>query len=301
MRDAAAVEIREGSLSALIRPEMGGGIARFDHIGAGGVVPLFRPEPTGGAGTPFDLAAIVLLPWSNRVSGGGFRFAGRWHELAPNLAGEPFAIHGNGFALPWRVERRAPAALRLSCRSDGPGPYAYMASLRYAIAGGALRVALSVTNRAEIALPFGLGLHPWLPRSLDLRIEAPAAAVWEEDDRHLPKPGGPVPIPADWRFDRAAPLPAGFVNNAFAGWRGAARLSWPSRGLALDIRASRTFPLYILYAPGPAADFFCFEPVSHPVDAVNLPGGPAANGMAILAPGETLAGTLRFACRAAAG
>lgn len=31
-----------------------------------------------------------------------------------------------------------------------------------------------------------------------------------------------------------------------------------------------------------AASFFCFEPVTHPINAHNLPGGPAANGLIVL-------------------
>ncbi|EGD00669.1 aldose 1-epimerase [Burkholderia sp. TJI49] len=48
----------------------------------------------------------------------------------------------------------------------------------------------------------------------------------------------------------------------------------------------------MLYTP-PGEDFFCFEPVDHPINAVNLPGGAAAHGMTLLAPGERL--TRRFA------
>ena len=41
----------------------------------------------------------------------------------------------------------------------------------------------------------------------------------------------------------------------------------------------------ILFSPSSAAAFFCFEPVSHPVNAHNLPGMP---GLTLLAAGETL-------------
>ena len=51
---------------------------------------------------------------------------------------------------------------------------------------------------------------------------------------------------------------------------------------------------YIVYSPSDKADFFCFEPVTHPVDAHNLPGGPEANGLSILAPQEAVSATCRF-------
>ena len=33
-----------------------------------------------------------MLPWSNRISGGGFEHAGRFHPIAPNRGGEPYPI-----------------------------------------------------------------------------------------------------------------------------------------------------------------------------------------------------------------
>ena len=51
---------------------------------------------------------------------------------------------------------------------------------------------------------------------------------------------------------------------------------------------------FILYSPASDADFFCFEPVTHPVDAHNRPGGPEANGLTVLVPGDTLAVSCRF-------
>ena len=45
----------------------------------------------------------------------------------------------------------------------------------------------------------------------------------------------------------------------------------------------------------PGKDFFCFEPVDHPINAHNLPGGAQANGLTVLAPGQDLRRTVRFA------
>ena len=49
----------------------------------------------------------------------------------------------------------------------------------------------------------------------------------------------------------------------------------------------------MLYTP-PGEDFFCFEPVDHPINAMNLPGGAAAHGMTMLARGERLTRSFRF-------
>src|SRR6185437_5812217 len=99
----------------------------------------------------------------------------------------------------------------------------------------------------------------------------------------------------EWAFSTVRPLPAGFINNGFEGWDGRARVAWPARGLALDIAAAPPLTRYVVYSPSAASGFFCFEPVSHPVDAYHLPGGPLRHGMVCLAPGESLSGRVTFA------
>ena len=103
--------------------------------------------------------------------------------------------------------------------------------------------------------------------------------------------GGPR---AEWDFAAPRALPSGWINNAFLGWDGRATVLWPDRSLELEIEADPPLSTYILYSPSDEADFFCFEPVTHPVDAHNLPGGPEANGLTILAPKEILSAACRF-------
>jgi aldose 1-epimerase len=291
------IGIAAGDLAAVIVPSLGGALARFDLIRDGAPLPLFRPWPDAGTDDPGRLASIVLVPWSNRISGGGFEFGGRFHPLAANFPGEPFPIHGIGWTSSWSVTARSAARATLELLSDGPGPYRYRAVLDYALDVSSLTMSLSVTNEADIALPFGAGFHPWLPRTPGTQLIAPAASVWLEDADHLPTGSVPVSTREDWDFSLPQTLPPGWVNNGFAGWNRRATVEWRDRGLALDIAASNRLNTYVLYSPGREADFFCFEPLSHVVDAHNLPGGPAANGLAVLAPGETLSASCRFSPR----
>ena len=111
---------------------------------------------------------------------------------------------------------------------------------------------------------------------------------------HLPVGSMPADVPEDWDFVHPRALPAGWINNGFVGWGGHARIAWPERGLGLQVEATGT-PNYLLTWSGRSADDSRFEPVSHPVDAHNLAGGPEANGLAILAPGESTALNCHFA------
>ncbi|WP_434221225.1 hypothetical protein [Mesorhizobium caraganae] len=63
------------------------------------------------------------------------------------------------------------------------------------------------------------------------------------------------------------PLPRSWVNNAFDGWDRRARITRPEDRIAISLTASPALDVFILYSRSQDADFFCFEPVSHYVDA----------------------------------
>jgi aldose 1-epimerase len=96
-------------------------------------------------------------------------------------------------------------------------------------------------------------------------------------------------------------LPTEWINNCFTDWDGSATVTWPDRNLALDIVAKWPCRYYVLYSPHAAADFACFEPVTHATNAHNLPGGPEAHGLIMLAPGAAFSATIRFCPRVAVG
>jgi aldose 1-epimerase len=106
-----------------------------------------------------------------------------------------------------------------------------------------------------------------------------------------------MPIPEDWDFSAPRGLPESFLDAGFAGWDGRARIAWPNRGVAVEIEADSATRFYHVYAPNPAKPFFCFEPVTHPNNALGKPGGPAANGLRVLAPGESTSLRVRFTAK----
>lgn len=65
--------------------------------------------------------------------------------------------------------------------------------------------------------------------------------------------------------------------------------------LAADVNASEALRQYVVFSPAADSGFFCFEPVTHPVDAFNLPGKAEAHGLKILEPDESLAVSVRVA------
>ena len=117
---ANALSINDGVAEAIVVPDLGAGLASYDLVGESGRTSLFRPCHDLPRAGPFDLANNLLVPWSNRISGNGFRFDGQFHHLVPNVPGERFPIHGNGFSSRWLIEHATADAAEFSLRADGP-------------------------------------------------------------------------------------------------------------------------------------------------------------------------------------
>jgi aldose 1-epimerase len=286
----APLAIDDGRARAVVRPDLGAGLSSYDLADG---TPLFRPAP-GDTRDPFALANILLVPWSNRIGGSGFAFAGEHFALLRNVPGEALPIHGSGFAQAWRVTQATSTRVDLELECDEPPPFRYTARASYELQDGTLRIVLSVVNAASLALPYGVGLHPWLPRTPRTTLQLPAGGVWLENPQHLPTEHVAIATRPDWDFSAARALPASWINNAFTGWSHRAIVGWPERGVGLEILAGPALDTCIVFSPGGDSDFVCVEPVSHPVDAHNLPGGPEANGLVVLQTDQQLAVACSF-------
>lgn len=282
------LELRNTYLRLGVLPGTGGGIARFDWLEDGG--PLLRPCDDPDTTEPNRLGCYPLLPWSNRIAKGGFTHEGHDVALAPNRSDEPYPIHGTGWQRPWTVAHHDATDIVLTLHDATAGAYAFRATQHYRLDGPSLEIRLRVTNTGDFVLPFGLGVHPFFPRDADTRLQAGASALWMNDGED-PLPIALMRVPPEWDFTKPRPLPRGGINHAFTGWPGQASVHWPSRSLRLHVDAQAD--VYVLYVPE-GEDFFCLEPVDHPINAVHLPGGAVVNGMTALAPGQQLERLFRF-------
>ncbi len=273
------VELRSGLAQAVLAPELGGGIARLDVDGRA----VLRPWKGDDTNT-FSLGCNVLVPFSNRISKGGFSWAGNHYTVEPNLEGEALPIHGDGFQKPWTVSKdKTIAEMKLV---DGAiGPWQYHAVQNIQLLQGSMEIELVVTNTGSHSLPFGCGFHPWFPRNSGTRISFDAKKIWMENAQFLPTKEVALSAVPQWDFRSESPLPAGWINNAFSGWRGVAHIFQNEDAVSCMVEASANLNTAIVFSPSQNADFFCFEPVSHPVDAVHLPGSP---GMKELAPQQSM-------------
>ncbi len=239
--------------------------------------------------SPFAQGLNILAPFSNRISG-GFPWDGVRHPVPANLPGEPHAIHGDAFQKAWTIVARTPDRIDLTL-TGATGPFRYGAALTYRLAPDGLSIDLVLTNQADRTLPYGGGFHPWFPRDADTRLSFNATGCWPETSDHLPATRTPQALPEALRFDQPSPLPAGWINLGFSGWDGIARVEQADHEITLTAPGLETL---LVYSPDASAPYLCVEPVSHPVDAHNLPGQP---GLCPLAPGAEMHLTLQMRWR----
>lgn len=284
------ITLDNGRLRLVVNPQIGGAVVRFDSLTERGPEPLMRPGSEAER-DPNRLAMYPLVPWSNRIGGGSFAWRGQHYPLAPNLPGEALPIHGDGWQRTWQIETQTPHELRLALRSCEQPPFDYRAELVYRLDGACLEVTLAVTHLGKTPAPYGLGLHPWFPRSVDVRLEAVAEGVWEVDSTQLPSEWRQLTSEESWNFSYGSGLPVDRIDNLFTGWGGRSELHWPERGVTLQIEADAS--RYLVFSPGEQADFFCFEPVSHDVDAHHF-DDPQRHGLVELGMGERHAMRCRF-------
>ena len=270
--------LEDGLTRLTLAPHIGGSIASWQVIASD--QPLLRASTAQAlsSGLANQLACYPLVPWSNRIGGGGIGGPDHWFELEPNNPAVALPIHGSAWQQAWDVVEHTAqyACLQLDSRL----PFAYHAQLRYTLQGGQLSIELCVTHQDEHAAWHGLGLHPYLPRTAHTHLQAKTSHVWLCDGLGLPTER--VRLPVDWDFNQLIALPHRRLDNCFTDWDGRALISQPDLGYALECRASNS-PYCLVYCP-PDEDFFCFEPVSHPVNAHHLPGHP---GLQLLHKGQS--------------
>lgn len=281
-------------------PALGGGVAAWQWRGDGRTAPfdLWRPWP-GDTDDRYTLASFAMLPWSNRISSGGFEFDGRFHAMAPNRDGEPYPIHGDGWQQPWRLERTAAASAVMHLNSEhfGGNPYRYEAEQRFTLVDGGLDQSVAITHRGDTPLPYGVGLHPWFLRSPGTRLQARVKGVWLCGADPIPT-RHTQDFPPGWDLRAGASAAGTLIDNAYTGWDGHATITWPEQGLALQMHmpaletpAGPCPPEYCLLYRPPAGPSFCFEPITQPIDAFHLAGRP---GLVPLQPGQTLVLRVRW-------
>jgi aldose 1-epimerase len=283
--------LRAGPLELVLSPDVGGSIARFDHVADGRRTPVLR-----GCDGPFTdvLAAssFPLVPFFNRIRGGRFSFRGRTVTLPLNMTGDASPLHGQGWLGAWQMIAASEREARLRFDHDaGDWPWAYTAEQHFKLSETGLDLDLRCTNRSAEPMPCGLGQHPYFHCTAATRIQTGVTDVWTIDEQVLPV----EKVPAVGRFDLSDRAVCGLgLDHGFGGWSGRARLSdadWP---FSIEM-SSPDASFFQLYSPAEGG-IFVVEPVTHANAALNAPEAEWRGlGLKVLAPGESMSLTMRIA------
>jgi aldose 1-epimerase len=291
MPDPKLIELRRGAFELDLCPSAGGAIAGFRHHGRD----LLRPAGATllSSGNARSASCFPLVPFSNRLADARFRFRGKTYRLAKNFPPEPHAIHGQGWENPWDVAAASGHRAELTFRHAVPDtPLDYQASQVFEIGDDGLSVTIAVTDAGDGPMPTGIGLHAYFVRTEGATLRARLDHVWLADARNIPKER--VRLPKEWDLAKAPRIATLEMDNCFDGWDGGAEIHWPEIDLTLRIEAEPVFGHLVVYVP-PGRGYFCVEPVSNVNDGFNmLDRGVPGTGVRVLAPGERLAGTIRF-------
>jgi len=290
MVSETTVQLAAGNLRVTLSPSIGGAISAFIWEVAGASRPILR-KCNSPLEKVLDAASFPLVPFVNRIRGGQFAFRGRDVRLAPNMAGDPSPLHGQGWLNPWTVDDRGETRAVLSfAHAAGEWPWAYAARQDFELDGRGLTLRLTCRNTDREPMPCGLGQHPYFPCGPETRIDAEVTDAWTVDAHVLPL----AKVVADGRYDLRNRLVCGQgLDNGFGGWNGEARLTdpdWPYE-VRLSSLEARFFQLYSPATGG----IFVAEPVTHANAAINAPEPEWAGlGMRVLEPGEAMSLDMRI-------
>ena len=195
----------------------------------------------------------------------------------------------------WEVVEKKRDRVVLKLRSKTIPPFDYEATQVITLAGATFEIELRLKHHGMRPIPYGLGQHPWFVRT-------PGRQTAGESDRHVAGAAagisgqdGSRADPAEVGFfARSAPCPTTSSTTAMPAGTAAPASNGPiggSRPRSNPIPRTRYCHVYSL---GKDCPIFCFEPVTHPNNALGKPGTPEANGLRVLAPGAETSMLMRL-------
>ena len=239
----------------------------------------------------------LLAPWPNRLRGGRYEHAGRWHQLPLTEPVLGNAIHGLVRWAEWRPVRAAAASCTLAHRlHPQPGyPYTVDLEVTYELDDKGLTVSLEAVNRGATDCPFGAGWHPYL-RAAEATVDRtwvtiPAQLRLETDSAAIPV--ATVPVDAATDFRSARPVADSRLDTAFTGLvpepdgRVWVRLRDGEHGAGTALWADRSCPFVMVYTGDTIGDptrrrrSIAIEPMTCAPNAF-----ASGDGLHILMPGE---------------
>ncbi|MBA3652812.1 MAG: hypothetical protein H0W70_01310 [Actinobacteria bacterium] len=270
----SAVVLRAGPATVTLCPDAGGRIGQIEVDGR----KLLRGPEDAGLGWGY-WGSYPLLPWSNRIPGGRFRFEGRDFTVPVNWE-DGSALHGLAMNAPWTVVAASDRSAVIEIAIDSAS-YRMHARQSFVLTQSGLDQRIDLTNRSADRVPVGAGIHPWFGFG---PIRVPADRMWPGSG---PIPEG-VPVPVEGDADLRVICEPGLMDRCYTALT-ADRVEVP--GLRLGWSGPITHVVVYTGTPG----WVCVEPVTMANDGFRLAdeGVPGA-GVIALDEGDTLSVGYRF-------
>lgn len=285
--------LRAGASRARLAPAWGANLFALEDG-----VAILEPMPLADvAKKPTSYGIPLLLPFPNRIGGGGFEYAGQRFEVDPPR-------HGFVRSRPWQVAGSGASdadGAWVTCEIDAADfpeileqfPSPFRAAATYRLREHRLDLQVAVTNSGDQVMPFGFGIHPYFRRPERGTLAVPANRCWELDDS---LPTGEL-VPVDAARDLRQPRDVSELDlddiytDLVSDDDGRVRctLADSDAGVAVVVEADRAlFPHSVVYtAPAPRAAI-CIEPYTCPTDAFNLAARGVPANLIELAAAETI-------------
>jgi len=268
-----------GSARCIAYPQFGGSLGAWTVAGQN----MLRGAQITEDATfdPLRMSSFPLVPYSNRIGNAQYNWDGATINLTRNFAPEPHAIHGVGWTRHWDITCQQANSVTLSYAhiADDSWPWDFLAEQTFDLTNEALTLKLRARNDHSSAVPLAFGHHPYFDAA-GATLRFSADTVWMSGMDALPTTH--VPASGDYDFAAGVKVADRVLDHCFTGWNGTARIDWADRAYALELTATPTLGVAVVYIPK-AGDAFCFEPVPHINNALNR--RDQTPSMPIIAPG----------------
>lgn len=278
--------LRAGQAECELWPDFGGSIAHWSINGQN----MFRTASNDAANQPLPLnmASFPLVPYSNRIGFGRFEWDGLPIQLELNFPPEAHALHGTGWMAQWNVVSQSADAAVLchNHKADKHWPWNFEAEQHIQLTEYGLTIHMVARNLSDQAAPLAFGHHPYFDCH-GATLTFGADTVWRTGKDGLPD-YTEAPL-GNFDFTNGRPVDGHTLDNGYAGWDGHANIRWGDRPLQLYIRSD--MHAAVVYIPNDKG-YFCFEPVPHINNALNLPAHSPS--MPVIGPAASFNSSIKF-------
>lgn len=281
----ASIFLKSDIAQVEISPELGGAILAYDAKLHNSFVPILRNS--NNAKSVLGSSCFPLVPYSNRIKYGLLNWQEKSSQLPLNHLPEKHSIHGHGWQLPWKVIHQTDTNLTLEYHyQQAEWPFSYSAQQVFTLKGSALNIALSLMNNSKSQMPAGLGLHPYFSLTKKTSLKCSVEQMWAVDDESMPTTL--IGAPKSLAKSEGLLITNSNLDNVFTGFSAAATIVWPEWKAKADITTSSNCKFIVIYSPK-NQNYFCFEPVTHSTDAINMSNNGIDNtGIMTLNPQERM-------------